>query len=78
MIDYITFNEIASKKKTRVFTVTNIKNGYYLGVIKWYGAWRQYCFFMEDNTVFSKGCLQEIINFIEKLMQERKEEKANG
>lgn len=36
-----------------------------LGVIQWFGRWRQYCFFPEGETVWSKGCLEDINKFIE-------------
>lgn len=31
-----------------------------LGVIKYFGRWRQYCFFPANDMVFSSGCLREI------------------
>ena len=30
-----------------------------LGVIKWFGAWRQYCFFPEENTLYNNECLKD-------------------
>lgn len=63
---YIEFqpNLDLAKRKTLIWTVTNIKSKTILGYIRWYSFWRQYCFFPESPMVFSAGCLQEIIQFI--------------
>jgi hypothetical protein len=58
--------------KTKIFSVTNINNGGEIGVVKWYGAWRQYCFFPAPDTIYSTGCLDNIAVFMSELMQERK------
>ena len=72
MSEYIVFEEIEQKPKTKVYGVVNIKSRYRIGKIKWYGPWRQYCFFPDLDTVFNKDCMQYIIEFINKLMEERK------
>ena len=38
--------------------------GCQLGLVKWYGAWRQYVFYPECDTIFSSGCLTDIVNFL--------------
>ncbi|MCK4245312.1 MAG: hypothetical protein KAX20_06780 [Candidatus Omnitrophica bacterium] len=38
-----------------------------LGVVKWYPAWRQYCYFPTTQAVYSKGCLDDIGDFIRQL-----------
>ena len=43
-----------------------------LGEIKWFFAWRQFCFFPEFETVYNIGCLNFINRFIGHLMAERK------
>jgi hypothetical protein len=43
-----------------------------LGHIKWYGPWRQYCFWPSPQTIFNPACLQDIREFIGDLMAERK------
>jgi len=70
--EYIQFRELFSKGKTKYFECINNKSSNRLGIIKWYGPWRQYCFFPEPGTIFSKGCLFDIYNFIEELMNDRK------
>lgn len=37
-----------------------------LGAIKWYGAWRRYCFFPLGQTIFEQDCLRDIAAFCEK------------
>lgn len=56
--------EIAQKPKTKVFEVISNSSNAHLGMIKWYGPWRQYCFFPVGDTVFSAGCLKDIQDFI--------------
>ena len=36
-----------------------------LGTIKWYGAFRQYVFYPDEGTVWSKGCLEIVNGFLE-------------
>lgn len=69
---YLVFKHIGSKPKTEVYSVIETKEDSSLGIIKWYASWRQYCYFPNASTVFSRGCMLEIYNFLEKLMNERK------
>lgn len=41
-----------------------------LGEIRWYYRWRQYCFY-PNNSLFNKGCLQDIINFLDTLYKSK-------
>ena len=72
MSEYIEFELIAKKPKTEHYSVRNKKSSDILGWIKWYGPWRQYCFFPLHSMVFNIGCMRHIIDFIQKLMEERK------
>lgn len=63
------------KMKTRVFHIHNKETRTFLGYIKWYGGFRKYSFFPEPNMVFEATCLQDIIDFIQELMDARKKEK---
>ena len=67
---------VEKKAKTNVYDITNKKNGYYLGEVKWYGPWRQYCFFPENETLYERKCLKAIIRFIDTLMSDRKVNKG--
>ena len=70
---YIHFKQIPDqKKKTSIWRCLNNKSLVHLGIIKWYAPWRQYCFTPYQNTVFNKGCLEDINDFITQLMEDRK------
>ncbi len=47
-------------RKTHDYLVRNRHSGDMLGVIRWYGPWRQFCFFPRGETVWSRGCLADI------------------
>ena len=68
-IKYIEFNLVQQKPKTQVYAVRNIKSQMILGYVQWHCSWRQYCFFPTQlsELVFSNGCLQGIIEFINSL-----------
>jgi len=61
---YLDFVIIEQKPKTVVIEIRSKTHGYRLGLIKYYWAWRQYVFFSEPNMVFSKDCLNDIIQHI--------------
>jgi len=63
---YISFEKIEDKPKTSVWVCLS-KYNIPLGKIKWYPAWRQYCFLTDDLIVLSKGCLDDISDFIRQL-----------
>ena len=69
---YIKFELIDKNPKTNVYSVKNKNSDDLLGFIKWYSAWRQYCFFPVNSTVYSRGCMKDINDFINKIMEERK------
>jgi len=54
--------------KTEVWSVVSQKtgdvDGDVLGQVKWFGRWRQYAFFPEGQTIYSKGCLDDIAKFV--------------
>jgi len=56
----------AKKRKTRIFAVRRDDKsglGHLLGIIKFSGAWRQYCFYPAEDTLWSVGCKEEICKF---------------
>ncbi|MCP3684404.1 MAG: hypothetical protein GY861_17130 [bacterium] len=68
-------------KKTRSFAVRrNDKTGlaHYIGGIGWDGGWRQYVFEPEANTKWSKGCMQGIIDFLDKINKEERAKWSKG
>ena len=58
--------------KTSIYNVVSKNKQSILGEIKWFGRWRQYCFYPSPNCVFNYGCLQDIQDFIVELMEERR------
>ena len=67
-------SSISKNRKTGIYAVDNKKTGDMLGVIRWHGAWRQYCFFPMGETIFNTDCMQYLIDFIKDLMEKRKNE----
>lgn len=64
---YICFELKEEKPKTKVYNCINNKSSYVIGQIKWFPSWRQYCFYPFGYTVFSKGCLNDITDFINEI-----------
>ena len=60
--------EIDYQGKTERWIVCNNKTHEPLGLIQWYGAWRQYVFEPEDGAIiFNNGCLKTIEEFLTNL-----------
>lgn len=74
-MSFLKFVEFEDTGKTKKFEIKTIAADNILGQIKWYGAWRKYCFYPLGGTIFDVNCMNEIISFINKLMQDRKDEK---
>jgi len=69
---YISFVLEDIKPSTYEWACINNKSGLKLGTVKWFSAWRQYCFFPSRDTVFNVGCMEDVCDFIKKQMLERK------
>lgn len=69
---FIHFVKTEDKAKTSVWSCLNNRSNAELGVIKWYPAWRQYCYFPTVRAVYSVGCFNDINEFIGGLENERK------
>lgn len=68
----IAFDQTPDNRKTKVYELCNSRDERIrLGEIKYNGAWRKYCFYPLDGTIFDSKCLHDIINFIDKLNLER-------
>ena len=50
-------------RKTPILNIIGLY-GDDLGEIKWYGAWRKFCFYPNSNTIWDNKCLEELLNFI--------------
>lgn len=62
---YITFEELTPAPATKRWAVMSKDQRAQIGMVKWYGPWRKYCFFPMGNTVFEWVCLSEIADFCE-------------
>jgi hypothetical protein len=71
---FLSFIEKEPKPKTKVFEVRARYAGCFLGDVKWYAPWRKYCFFpgYSLDLVFDANCLNEIREFMNRLMAERR------
>ena len=70
--EYVYFSHIEDKTKTSVWSCRTNRTKDELGIVEWYPAWRSYCYFPTVQAVYSSGCLNDIKDFIDKLMAERK------
>lgn len=70
---YMDFIPMNQERKTEIVQVANKKSGFVLGHIRWFGAWRQYCFMPSPNSVFNTGCLNAINAQINELMFEHRQ-----
>ena len=68
---YIYFKWMKDGAKTAEYACLSVSSDAHRGTVKWYGPWRQYCFFPHGNTVFNVGCLDDIKDFIGQLMDNR-------
>ena len=69
---WLKFIHVKSKTKTHVYQVRHKDSDVFLGYVKWYAQWRQYCFYPEPDCIYAVSCLKDTAVFIDKLMQERK------
>jgi len=69
---YVEFDKIGDSGKTEIWNIISKSSGFILGQIKWYGAWRQYCFWPSPHAVFNIGCMDDIKKVIVELMDRRK------
>lgn len=70
---YVNFQHIGFSPtgKTKIWAVTG-KNGAEdgIGLIKWHGAWRKYCYF-SDEAFYDWDCLRLIADFCESVTKDR-------
>ncbi|GAG11755.1 unnamed protein product [marine sediment metagenome] len=71
---YVHFVKVDQGPRTSVWTCRNNRSGGELGRVRWYGPWRQYCYFPVSQAVYSGGCLKDICSFLEELAEERKQQ----
>jgi hypothetical protein len=73
--EWLRFDLIDNKPKTKIISVYSKSSECYLGSIKWNPGWRNYCFYptIIFETVFSDRCLLSISEFITELNFEHKQ-----
>jgi len=69
---YLEFTRIGYTGKTDIWDVESKSQGSVLGEIKWFGRWRQYCFYPSPNTIFNPECMTDISKKIKELMESRR------
>ena len=64
--DYLRFVEKPrpTGRKTGIYSCRNRKSDTELGIVRWHGPWRRYCYFPTVQAVYSGGCLEDIADFI--------------
>lgn len=68
------FSELLEQKpKTSVYVIKNKDSREAIGLVKWYGSWRRYTYQPFCDTVYEQTCMREISDFIDRLMEERKQ-----
>lgn len=70
---YLHFEDITpSERKTRIVGVYSTSSGDLLGLIRWFGRWRQYCFYPCEATIWNPTCLDSVNLEIRAMMEERR------
>lgn len=72
---YLTFRMESHGEKTSIWGVYSARHDFLLGQIRWWGAWRQYTFFPQDDTLYNRSCMREIAAFIDRQMRLWKKER---
>ncbi len=58
--EFIVFRLLERKAKKSIWACLNKNSETPLGEVRWYGAWRQYCYFPTTQAIYSAGCLADI------------------
>jgi len=72
--EYLRFVEKSKpvNRKKGTYSCRNRKSNAEIGKVRWYGPWRQYCYFPTIQAAYSDGCLQDIADFIQCIKWEGK------
>ena len=62
---WIRFDELTPNPATKRWAVMPQDGSAQIGMVKWYGPWRKYCFFPMAETVYEQICLRDIARFCE-------------
>jgi hypothetical protein len=61
---WIRFEPIPFEGKTCKWEIFQKEGIVRLGEVKWWNAWRRYCFFPEPYTLYEQDCLWDIADFV--------------
>lgn len=67
-----------TKRLTVTCAIISLSSGEQLGIIKWYGPWRQYCFYPNDDTLWNDGCLENVQSILKGLTFAQRHKKDLG
>lgn len=67
---------IAEGRKTGIWNICG-NDGTALGLVSWYGSWRQYIFDPCPNCIFNNQCLRDIAAFLDRINAEQKEKRES-
>lgn len=68
------FSEVPTDRRTKIWSVVAARGGVVLGSVAWYNHWRRYCFFPAGDVLFDVECLKEIVGFITRQMEAKREQ----
>lgn len=71
-VRFVDEGKLTKRAVTHKFSVWTREGGKMLGIVRWFPAWRCYCFF-PVNAVLEKTCLRDIAEFIETETKIRKD-----
>lgn len=74
-LEFIKLPKTNKQAKTDVYAVKNKQTKAIIGEIKWYSAWREYCYMYYDpneELILAPSCLEQMARFIRGLMRKRK------
>lgn len=73
--EYLSFYKYKPyNRKTPIYHIRPVRDDFViLGEIKWYGPFRKFTFYPEDGTVFDDKCLLEIVDFLNTINKEWKD-----
>ena len=72
---WIKFSEMPQTGKTKRFAIYPKDQALAIGHVLWYGAWRKFCFFPNERTVYEEQCLRDIAEFCEQQTADYKQSK---
>ena len=68
-MNYLRVEKEGDTGRTEIHGVFSALHGDRLGTIRWYGAWRQYAFFPERETIWNRDCLRQMAEALDDAMR---------